>query len=67
METAMNPEASGHQLRREVQRHTTHDLWVGASFAKTLAKLCNHAAKTPLVPTTAWRGCPDRRAQTASD
>ncbi|MDY1815711.1 Y-family DNA polymerase [Klebsiella pneumoniae] len=46
METAMNLEAFGHQLRREVQRHTTLTCGVGVSFTKTLAKLCNHAAKT---------------------
>lgn len=46
METVMSLEGFGHQLRREVQRHTTLTCGVGVSFTKTLAKLCNHAAKT---------------------
>ncbi|MEY8773162.1 translesion error-prone DNA polymerase V subunit UmuC [Erwinia sp. ACCC 02193] len=46
MSQVMSPEAFGRQLRTEVQRQTTLTCGVGVSLNKTLAKLCNHAAKT---------------------
>ncbi|MGD8205677.1 translesion error-prone DNA polymerase V subunit UmuC [Pantoea sp. FN0305] len=46
MENVMSPDAFGRQLRHEVWRHTTLTCGVGIAATKTLAKLCNHAAKT---------------------
>ncbi|EAA5971620.1 TPA: translesion error-prone DNA polymerase V subunit MucB, partial [Salmonella enterica subsp. enterica serovar Saintpaul] len=43
---AMSLDAFGRQLREEVRRHTTLVCGVGIARTKTLAKLCNHAAKT---------------------
>ena len=42
----MSLDAFGRQLREEVRRHTTLVCGVGIARTKTLAKLCNHAAKT---------------------
>lgn len=42
----MSLEDFGRQLRDEVRRHTTLVCGVGIAPTKTLAKLCNHAAKT---------------------
>ncbi|EBY5753482.1 translesion error-prone DNA polymerase V subunit UmuC [Salmonella enterica subsp. enterica serovar Give] len=46
METVMSLEAFGRQLRHEVWRQTTLTCGVGIAATKTLAKLCNAAAKT---------------------
>ena len=43
---AMSLDAFWRQLREEVRRHTTLVCGVGIARTKTLAKLCNHAAKT---------------------
>lgn len=42
----MSLDEFGHLLRREVKRQTTLTCGVGVAPTKTLAKLCNHAAKT---------------------
>lgn len=58
---AMSLDAFGRQLREEVRRHTTLVCGVGIARTKTLAKLCNHAAKT--WPATGgwllWTMAPD--------
>ncbi|HBY1121640.1 TPA: DNA polymerase V subunit UmuC, partial [Klebsiella pneumoniae] len=46
MEGVMSPQAFGQLLRAEVLRQTTLTCGVGVAPTKTLAKLCNHAAKT---------------------
>ncbi|HBU8405430.1 TPA: DUF4113 domain-containing protein, partial [Enterobacter hormaechei] len=46
MEGVMTPQAFGQLLRAEVLRQTTLTCGVGVAPTKTLAKLCNHAAKT---------------------
>lgn len=46
LQTAMTFDAFGRQLRDEVQLQTTLTCGVGVAATKTLAKLCNHAAKT---------------------
>ncbi len=52
---------SGANCAREVRRHTTLVCGVGIARTKTLAKLCNHAAKT--WPATGgwllWTMAPD--------
>ncbi len=59
---AMSLDAFGRQLREEVRRHTTLVCGVGIARTKTLAKLCNHAAKT--WPATGGGGCSGRWRQT---
>lgn len=46
MDGVMTPQAFGQLLRAEVLRQTTLTCGVGVAPTKTLAKLCNHAAKT---------------------
>lgn len=46
MEKVMSYEVFGQQLRDEVFRHTGLTVGVGVAKTKTLAKVCNHHAKT---------------------
>jgi len=46
IEKVMSLDEYGHQLRNAVKLHTTLVCGVGISYSKTLAKLCNYAAKT---------------------
>ncbi|MBL5864351.1 translesion error-prone DNA polymerase V subunit UmuC [Serratia fonticola] len=46
IQKVMSFEDFGHQLKNEVRRQTTLVCGVGIAPTKTLAKLCNHAAKT---------------------